>query len=405
MKARILQLVDSFNEGGSERQALQLTRLLRDCGRYKVYLATLNSEGPLLAEAQSLVTEIPAYPLTSFYNQNAFEQLRKFVAHLRENDIDLIQSHDFYTNMFGMSAGFVAGIKVRIASRRETNCMRSGAQLISQRMAYRLAHQVIANSEAVRMKLIDEGVGKEKITVIHNGIETTRLETPAVSRNEILKQLGASGACGFRGLVTIVANMRHEVKDYPMFLRAAQLVRHSVPGTAFLVAGEGHLRLSIESLAEELGLRECVFFLGRCEEISHLLNASDVCVLSSKAEGFSNSIIEYMAAGRAVVATNVGGAAEAIVEGETGYLVDSGDYIGMAKRLVSLLQNPATARAMGERGKQRIKQNFSSTALLHNTETLYQRLLDTSATRRKTQTIVTNGDAMDQEALARTTLQ
>src|SRR5687768_2015166 len=289
MKARILQLVDSFNEGGSERQALQLTRLLRDCGRYDVHLATLNPVGPLLAEAQALVTEIPAYPLTSFYNRNALVQLRKFVAYLRENDIALIQSHDFYTNIFGMSAGFLAGVQVRIASRRETNCMRTRAQLISQRMAYGLAHQVIANSEAVRIKLVDEGVRNNEITVIHNGIDATRLETPAVSRNESLKRLGASTVCRFGGLVTIVANMRHTVKDYPMFLRAAQLVKHSVPGTAFLVAGEGHLRSSIESLAEELGLRESVFFLGRCEEIAHLLNASDVCVLSSKAEGFSNS--------------------------------------------------------------------------------------------------------------------
>ena len=405
MKTRILQLVDSFNEGGSERQALQLTRLLRDCGRYEVYLSTLSPEGPLLAQAHSLVTEIPAYPLTSFYNRNAFVQLRKFVACLREKDIDLIQSHDFYTNIFGMSAGFLAGVQVRIASRRETDCMRTRAQLISQRMAYALAHQVVANSEAVRMKLIDEGVRRKGVTVIHNGIDTTRLETPAVSRNESLKQLGASSACSFRGLVTIVANMRHEVKDYPMFLRAAQLVKHSVPGTAFLVAGEGHLRSSIESLAEELGLRDSVFFLGRCEEIAHLLNASDVCVLSSRAEGFSNSIIEYMAAGRAVVATKAGGAAEAIVDGETGYLVDSGDYIAMAKRLVSLLQSPATARAMGHRVKQRVEQNFSSRALLHNTETLYQRLLDASARPRKAQTILTSPDSMDQETLTRSTLQ
>jgi glycosyltransferase involved in cell wall biosynthesis len=280
--------------------------------------------------------------------------------------------------------------------------MRSRAQLISQRWAYGLAHQVIANSDAVRIRLIDEGVSKESIAVIHNGVDTTRLEAPAVPRNESLKQLGATSACGFHHLVTIVANMRHEVKDYPMFLRTAQLVKHSVPGTAFLVAGEGHLRSSIESFAEELGLRESVFFLGRREEISHLLNASDVCVLSSRAEGFSNSIIEYMAAGRAVVATKVGGAAEAIDEGETGYLVDSGDYIAMAKRLVSLLQNPATGRVMGQRGKQRIEQNFSSGALLHNTETLYQRLLHASA---KSQRILTGADAMDPEALTKSTHQ
>lgn len=405
MKARILQLVDSFNEGGSERQALQLTRLLRDGLRYEVYLATLNPEGPLLSEAQSIVTKIPAYPLTSFYDRNVFVQLRRFVAYLRDNEIDLIQSHDFYTNIFGMSAGFIAGVQVRIASRRETNCMRSRTQLILQRRAYGLAHQVIANSEAVRLKLIDEGVPGEKITIIHNGIEASRLEPPAVSRNASLKQLGVSTACNFHHFVTIVANMRHEVKDYPMFLRAAQLVQNWVPRTAFLVAGEGPLRSSIESLAEELGLRESIFFLGRCEKISHLLNASDVCVLSSKAEGFSNAIIEYMAAGRVVVATNVGGAAEAIVEGETGYLVESGDYLLMAKRLGWLLQNPTTAIAMGQKGKQRIEQDFSSRVLLHNTETLYERFLGASATPRKSQTFLTSADQIDQSVLTKSTLQ
>ncbi len=405
MKPRILQLVDSFNEGGSERQALQLTRLLRDCGRYDVFLATLSPDGPLKADAQALTVEIPAYPLTSFYNRDAFVKLRNFVAYLRKNQIELIQSHDFYTNIFGMSAGFFAGVQVRIASRRETNCMRSRAQLVFQRMAYGLAHQVIANSEAVRLTLVDEGVSEKRVTVIHNGIPPSRLETSAASRNESLKQLGLQAASGFRGLVTIVANMRHEVKDYPMFLRAAQLVKHSVPGTAFLIAGEGHLRSSIETLTEELGLRESVFFLGRCQEISHLLNASDVCVLSSKAEGFSNSILEYMAAGRAVVATNVGGAAEAVVEGETGYLVDSGDYIAMAKRLVSLLLNPAKAETMGRNGKQRVEQNFSSSALLNNTEQLYQRLLHGSAKSRKTETILTGADAMDHEPLTRSTFQ
>lgn len=403
MKQRILQLVDSFNEGGSERQALQLTRLLRDCGRYDVYLATLNQDGPLRSEAQSIMSEIPTYQLTSFYNRNAIVQLRKFVAYLRESHIDLIQSHDFYTNIFGMSAGFLAGVPVRIASLRETNGMRNRAQLIFQRMAYGVAHQVIANSEAVRLKLIAGGVNEKRISVIYNGIDTSRLEVRATSRDESLKHLGLPAACGFRSLITIVANMRHEVKDYPMFLRAAQLVKHAVPGAAFLLAGEGHLRPSIESFTEELGLRESVFFLGRCEDVSHLLNASDVCVLSSRAEGFSNSILEYMAAGRAVVATNVGGAAEAIIEGETGYLVDSGDYIAMAKRLVSLIQNPEKARAMGEKGRQRVHEKFSSSALLYNTEQLYQQLLSTSAKPHKTETMVP--DDIDQEALAKSTLQ
>ena len=274
-----------------------------------------------------------------------------------------------------MTAGFFAGVSARIASRRETNCMRSSSQLMVQRIAYALAHQIIANSEAVRSKLVSEGVNQKRITVVHNGIDMRRLGSSVVtSREESLRALGLS-AIPQRVFVSIVANMRHEVKNYPMFLRSAQLVKKQVPTVGFLVAGEGELRSSIERLGTELGLGENLFFLGRCQRISDLLNASDVCVLSSKAEGFSNSILEYMAAGRPVVATNVGGASEAIVEGETGYLVESEDHSKMAHRILSLLLAPEQARTMGDRGKQRVEQNFSSRSLLKNIEALYTRLL------------------------------
>ncbi len=382
MKPRILQLVDSFNEGGSERQALQLTRLLRDSGRYEVFLATLNPEGVLRADAETLSNEIPSYPLKSFYDHNAVVQLSNFVRYLRKNKIDLIHSHDFYTNIFGMTAGLLAGVGARIASRRETNCMRSKGQLIIQKMAYALAHQIVANSEAVGFKLVDEGIDEKRIAVIHNGIDMTRLETDVpTSREESLRALGLERATSCRVFITIVANMRHDVKDYRMFLRAAQLVKTAIPEAGFLLAGEGQLRPSIEEFATDLNVAESTFFLGRCHQLSDLLNVSDVCVLSSKAEGFSNSILEYMAAGRPVVATDVGGAKEAILEGETGYLVDSGDHASMAQRIVSLLLAPEKARAMGQKGKHRIEQRFSSRALLQNMEALYDGLLKNRVVR------------------------
>jgi glycosyltransferase involved in cell wall biosynthesis len=109
--------------------------------------------------------------------------------------------------------------------------------------------------------------------------------------------------------------------------------------------------------------------------VPDLLAASDVCVLSSQAEGFSNSILEYMAAGRAVVATNVGGASEAIVEGETGHLVDSGDDRAMAERLIALLRDPERRRSMGSSGRHRVEQHFSTENRLNTTIALYKKFL------------------------------
>jgi glycosyltransferase involved in cell wall biosynthesis len=100
-----------------------------------------------------------------------------------------------------------------------------------------------------------------------------------------------------------------------------------------------------------------------------------VCDLSSRAEGFSNAILEYMAAARPVVATDVGGAGEAIVEGETGFLVPAGDDSAMAERIITLLREPERAQRMGRRGRQRVEHEFSCAAQLEKTLNLYERLL------------------------------
>jgi len=374
VKPKVLQLIDSFHQGGSERQALELTRLLHASGKYEVFLASLSAEGVLRESIADLnLGEIPTYPLQSFYNRNAVRQLRRFVQHLRAARIDVLHTHDFYTNVFGMAAGFLAGVKVRIASRRDTSGMRSPNQLRALKLAYSLAHQVVANSESVREALLVEGIKSQKITLIHNGLNLDRVSSAPNETGAVTLPLEVSVVP--ENFVTIVANMRHDVKDYPTFLRAAQRISQAVPNTGFLLAGEGELRTSIEQLAAQLGIAERTIFLGRCENISKLLNVSQVCVLASKAEGFSNSILEYMAAGRPVVATDVGGAREAIVDGETGYLVPAGNPTLMAERIISLLRDQARARAMGERGRQIVEEKFSLSALLKNTAALYDKLL------------------------------
>jgi glycosyltransferase involved in cell wall biosynthesis len=372
----VLQLTNSFHQGGSERQAVQLARLLRESGRCRVLIACLDKSGLLLDDALRLgLEDIPEYPLTSFYNRNALRQLRRFAAYLREREIDVVQTHDFYSNVFGMAAAARARVPVRIASKRETGGMRTSMQAFVERQSYKLAHAVVVNSEAVGGQLIRDGVRPEKIVTVYNGLDMQRVSAPEGSQpGDALSSLGLPPEGG-RRFVTIVANLQHEVKDHPTFLRAAKRVHEAVPDAAFVLAGEGQLTESLRAMAAELGLERDVFFIGRCTRIAELLRVSEVCVLSSVAEGFSNSILEYMAAARPVVVTDVGGAREAVEEGETGYLVRSGDDETMSERIISLLEEPERARRMGERGRQIIESKFSCEAQLKNTLNLYQRLL------------------------------
>src|SRR5689334_20443464 len=373
--ANVLQLFDSFNQGGTEWQTVQLTRLLKESGKHRLFLATLNDEGPLRAEVARLgFTDIPSFPLQNFYNVNAMKQLSRLASLMRKNKIDLVHAHDFYTNIFGTAAAKLAGVRARIASRRETEGIRSPAKRWLEGRAFNAASAVVANAEAIRTQLIAEGLPPEKVVTIHNGLDINHVApSPEARHDELLRSFHLPNS---RRYVTIVANMRHVMKDQATFLRAAQLTRAAVPDSSFILAGEGEQMPKLQQLATDLGLAENAFFIGRCNRIADLLAISDVCVLSSKGvEGFSNSILEYMAAGRPVVATDVGGAREAVVDSETGYIVKPEDFETMATRLISLLSEPERAWAMGEEGRKRVLAQFSCEAQLERVEDLYGKLL------------------------------
>jgi len=384
MKPRVLHLIDSFESGGTERTAIQLVRLLHDSGQCEVRLGCLQNKGVLRAQADGLgLGEIVEYPLTSFYDVNFARQVKRLRSYLTSEKIDVIHTHCFYTNIFGMTAARLARTSARITYKGETD-FRSPVQKRAERVAFRLSHRVVANSDAVRVRLINDGVSPDKVVRHYNGLDIARVAVEEdASREQILRMFGLPST---RKFVTIVANLQHAVKNYPMFLNAAARVQQEIPDAAFVIAGEGELLPQMRDLATQLGIAEDVFFIGRCDRIAELLFISEVCALSSKAEGFSNSILEYMAAGRPVVATDVGGAREAIIEAETGYIVPSGDAEQMAARLIDLLRAEERARAMGQQGKRRVLEEFSTSRHLANTLALYSDLLSEKKSARRTQT-------------------
>lgn len=376
MKPNVLHIVNSFDQGGTERQAVQLVRLLHEGERYRVHLACLNNRGILRDEAERLgLGEIAEYPLNSFYDRNFLKQLRRCVRFLREHKIDVVHTHDFYTNIFGMTAARLAHTPARIASKRETEGFCSPTQKRVERCAYRLAHSVITNADAVRKQLINEGVRAEKLVTVYNSLDTKRVAPQlSLEREAMLAMLNLPHEPE-RRFVTIVANVQHTVKDHPTFLRAATQVHQAMPEAAFIIAGEGGLIDELRDLAAQLGIEGDTFFIGRCQHVAELLSISEVCVLSSKAEGFSNSILEYMAAARPVVVTDVGGAREAVIEGENGFLVPAGDDDNLAARIITLLREPERARAMGRRGRLIVEEKFSCENQLERTAALYDWLL------------------------------
>jgi glycosyltransferase involved in cell wall biosynthesis len=269
-----------------------------------------------------------------------------------------------------MLAAQIIKVPLAVASKRETGGMRSKWQKRIEKFAFRQANAIVANSEAVKNYLIAEGIPAGKIRVIYNGLDLQRLTPELTDRKTICAELGLPVEDNIK-FVTLVANLRHKVKNQPMFLRAAQKVLEKFPNAHFVLAGEGELRESLEDLPKELKIAENTHFIGRCTRVSELLSVSFAGVLTSFNEGFSNAILEYMAARLPVVATDVGGAREAVVDGETGFLVESGDAEAMADRLIGLLEDEEKARRFGASGRKVVEEKFSCAAQLENTLKLY----------------------------------
>ena len=379
MKHAVLELTGSFQLGGSERQAVQLAKMLNDEGSFRVFVGCLDRTGDLDSELSWLSSEeIPEFKLTSFYDRNFLRQVSRCATFIKTHDIDVVHTHDFYTNIFGMCAAYWAGVPARVASKRET-FSKTKKQMLIERQAFRLADRIVANANAVKEFLVTSGVPEGKITVIHNGLDMERLTPAGGDRRSVLDSLGL-GRFAHRQIVTIVANMSSEVKNHRMFLRTAKTVLDAADA-AFVLAGEGELTESLKTLARELGIDQNVAFIGRCGNVADLLSVSDVCVLSSRSEGFSNSILEYMAAGKPVVATRVGGAAEVVIENETGFLVDDDDDKTMAARITMLVHDRELAGRLGEHGRAMIENGFTLGRQLAKTLDVYRTVLASKAPR------------------------
>ena len=132
---KVLHILNSFHQGGSERQAVQLTRLLCEDGTFEVFLACLNGEGVLREEIENIgFKKIPEFRLTSFFNLNFLRQAQKCAGFILQNKIEIVHTHDFYSNVFGMTAATLARVKLKIASKRETGGIRSKGQKLVEKL-------------------------------------------------------------------------------------------------------------------------------------------------------------------------------------------------------------------------------------------------------------------------------
>ena len=287
---------------------------------------------------------------------------------LRRERPDVVHTHAWGTLIEGIVAAKLAGVPAIVHGEHGTLQTRPG-QIRAQKWAWKSVNRVLSVSSRLAERMAAQvGFPLERVTTIRNGVDLARFNR--AHRDEARQHLGLGSADLAIGTVGRLV----DVKDHAGLLSALAALRRQVRGFKAFIAGEGPLRAALEQQLEALGLCDIVRLIGHQSNVERFLSALDIFVLSSKSEGLSNTIQEAMACGVAVVATNVGGADELVIRGDTGLLVPPLDSDGLAGAIEVLARNAGLRQAMGEAGGLRARREFSVERMLEQYADLYLEL-------------------------------
>ncbi len=373
----ILFAIGSLGLGGAEKQ---MALLIKRLGRmnFNCHLFALEPFGPLKNHLIATGVKIHSggYYSEKSWTAKIFLLIRaqlRLGRVIRKINPDIIHAYLPLTNFMGSLAGRISHVPMIITSKRAlgTHQDRNRGWRVFDMASFRFSHYVTVNSKAVGADTIRRDRGNAaKIRLIYNGLNLEELTTMIANKREIREALQLDP---IHKIVITVANLI-PYKGHSELLKAAAMVIKRFSNSIFLLVGEDRgIQKGLEQQAQELGIGSSIIFLGQRKDIPDLMAASDISLLPSHEEGFSNVVLESMAAGLPVVATRVGGNPEAIMDGETGWLVPPGNPEELAMKIMDLLEDPEKAEKWGEAGKRRVKENFSDERMVDEHIKLYRK--------------------------------
>jgi len=375
---RILQIIPTLDRCGAEKQLTLLA-----CGlprrEFDLHVCVLTRDGPLRQDLEAAGVHVTLIGKRWKIDPWAYVRLKRLVAALRP---DLIHTWLFAANAYGRRAGVACGVKCLVAGERCVDSWKGWLHLAIDRRLARRTSRIVANSPGVRDFYVACGLAPEKLEVIPNGVPPA----PPVqtSRGEILAELGLPEEARLAGLVGRLWPQKR-VKDAIWAADLLKVIRRDV---YLLVIGDGPHRTRLETFRDQVEIRDRVLFLGQREDVPRLLPHFDVLWSASAFEGQSNAIMEAMAAGIPVVATDIPGTRDLVVHGTTGYLVptegrpvfaptvNTSVAKGLARYTNVLLDDAALARRFGQSARRRMLDEFSVEKMVARYADLYRRLLE-----------------------------
>ncbi len=359
---RVCFMIDRLSRAGTETQLLALIREL-DRAEVEPSLVLLDGEDDLsraLEPADCPVLRLGVRKLLSRQAITAARQLRRF---WHEYPPDILQVYFLDAAYFATPLAKVCGIPKVVRVRNNLGYWLTSWHRLINRLLQPWVDVTLTNSEEGKRSLVTtDRLRPDRVVVLENGVDTHRFRRfllPDTSKKVVR--------------VGCVANLR-PVKNIDGLMHAAQLALRQHPQLVFEVAGDGEQRVALERLHAHLGLGERFILQGSVSDVPGFLRRVEMAVLPSHSEGMSNALLEYMAAGRAVIATDVGANRQLLDGGRCGLLVPPADPGAIAAAITELLANPLRAANLAAAARRRVQELYSRQAMCQRFQQFYREL-------------------------------
>lgn len=369
---RVIMVLPSLVRAGMETVTCRLAEELHALG-HDVDLVCIEELGPLADEARARGVPVHLVPLPGLWTNVMPSPL---IGWLRQREPQILHSHDGVWLKAGRAARR-AGIPGTLHTMHGLLTVERSYSPLLRRLGAHYSSAIVTVSNSLRSYLHDRvGVKNSIIEVIPNGVDTERFHPAADGHREAVRGYDVGGP-----VIGCVARF-DPVKRHDLLIRAFAIFHRNRPDAALVLVGDGPTRPDAEALVAELDLGKVVVFAGAADDTAPWYRAFDLFVLSSRAEGTSISILEAMASGCCIVATDVGGNGALLDEGRAGRLVPSGDDVAMAAAFSELLSDDSLARSFGTAARSRAVSRYSQRGMALAYVALYRKVLARRAAKR-----------------------
>ncbi len=368
-KIKICVMLPKLKIGGAEMQVLGLLANL-DRSRFEPHLCLFNRGDEKMEEAAR--RNVESLTFLDFRWRKLPFVFPRLVRYLKRERFDILHAHLAMADSLGRIAGRKAGVPVLMTTEHGKHLWKGRLYLMMERWLSRSTDMRICVSDDIaRIRVNREGTPEGKITVIPNSVDPAPFRGAVKGRAAVMAEFGWD----VEDPLIVTVGRLVVAKAYPSLVEAIYFLKDEFPGVRCLIAGDGPCRGEIEDAVGRFGISDNVSLPGARRDIPDLLSACDVFVLSSVREGLPVSLLEAMASGCAIAATNAGGIPETVRDGESALLVSPGEPRTLAGAIGRLLGSRELGTRFGENASRIIDEKYSAIAVTGKIEDIYTRLI------------------------------